>query len=432
MPAQTSDLTIAVQEPSAWSRRIAITVPAERVQRLRGEVTQQLARNARLPGFRKGKLPNTLIERQFGSSIDKETIDRTVQQAYREALESEGLSPITQGKVEKVEYERGAALSFEVELEVRPEIQLARTGGFSLDRPTMEVGEEDVESVLERLRDERATWEPLEEGQKPDFEQRVTVEITALEEGGAPPADAEPRTYRFVIGEGQAIPAVEEAIMTLAAGEEGDFSVSFPDDFPEEERRGQNQRLHIKVMDASRKILPELTPEFAKEIGDFEDLEALRARILEDLKADSEQRADAEVRRQLVDRITEANPFEVPASMVERYLDEVTGHSHEGEHKHQHTPEEEERLARARAGLWPQAEWSIKRLLIIDSVADAEGLRATQDNIDQRVEQLAERHERTPSEVWLQLEKSGQLEVLEREITEDKVFQHLLAQNKVV
>lgn len=432
MPAQTSDLTIAVQEPSAWSRRIAITVPAERVQRLRGEVTQQLARNARLPGFRKGKLPNTLIERQFGSSIDKETIDRTVQQAYREALESEGLSPITQGKVEKVEYERGAALSFEVELEVRPEIQLARTGGFSLERPTMEVGEEDVESVLERLRDERATWEPLEEGQKPDFEQRVTVEITALEEGGAPPADAEPRTYRFVIGEGQAIPAVEEAIMTLAAGEEGDFSVSFPDDFPEEERRGQNQRLHIKVMDASRKILPELTPEFAKEIGDFEDLEALRARILEDLKADSEQRADAEVRRQLVDRITEANPFEVPASMVERYLDEVTGHSHEGEHKHQHTPEEEERLARARAGLWPQAEWSIKRLLIIDSVADAEGLRATQDNIDQRVEQLAERHERTPSEVWLQLEKSGQLEVLEREITEDKVFQHLLAQNKVV
>jgi trigger factor len=432
MPAQTSDLTIAVQEPSAWSRRIAITVPAERVQRLRGEVTQQLARNARLPGFRKGKLPNTLIERQFGSSIDQETIDRTVQQAYREVLESEGLSPITQGKVEKVEYERGAALSFEVELEVRPEIQLARTGGFSLERPTMDVGEEDVESVLERLRDERATWEPLEEGQKPDFEQRVTVEITALEEGGAPPADAEPRTYRFVIGEGQAIPAVEEAIMTLAAGEEGDFSVSFPDDFPEEERRGQNQRLHIKVMDASRKILPELTPEFAKEIGDFEDLEALRARILEDLKADSEQRADAEVRRQLVDRITEANPFEVPASMVERYLDEVTGHSHEGEHKHQHTPEEEERLARARAGLWPQAEWSIKRLLIIDSVADAEGLRATQDNIDQRVEQLAERHERTPSEVWLQLEKSGQLEVLEREITEDKVFQHLLAQNKVV
>src|SRR5690606_5591609 len=131
---------------------------------------------------------------------------------------------------------------------------------------------------------------------------------------------------------------------------------------------------------------------------------------------------------QLVDQIIEANQFELPESMVERYLDEVTGHSHQGDHKHQHTPEEEAEIARARETMRPQAEWSIKRLLIIDSVAEAEGLRATQDDIDQRVEELATRHERTPTEVWLQLEKAGQLEVLEREITEEKVFQHLLAQ----
>src|SRR5690606_4505008 len=155
MPAETSDLTIAVQEPSAWSRRLSITVAAERVQRLRGQVTQQLVRNARLPGFRKGKLPASRAERQFGTSTDQGPIDRTIQEAYREALDSEGLSPITQGKVEKVEYERGQPLTFEVELEVRPEITLERTTGFSLERPALEVGDEDVESVLERLRDER-------------------------------------------------------------------------------------------------------------------------------------------------------------------------------------------------------------------------------------------------------------------------------------
>lgn len=431
MPAETSDLSIAVQEPSAWSRRLAITVPADRVQRLRGEVTRQLAQSARLPGFRKGKLPQSLIERQFGASIDQETIDRTIQSAYREALESEGLSPITQGKVDKIEYQRGEPLSFEVELEVRPEVQLARTGGFSVQRPTLEVGDEDVDAVLERLRDERADWQALPEGQKPAAEDRVTVEITALEgEDGAEP-DGEARTYRFVLGEGQAIPSVEEAIMSLATGEEGDFDVRFPDDFPDETRRGQEQKLHIKVTEASAKVLPELNDELAAQVGDFENLEALRARILEDLQADATQRGDAEVRRQLVDQIIEANPFELPASMVERYLDEITGHSHEGEHQHNHTPEEEAEIARARASLRPQAEWSIKRLLIIDSLADAEGLRATQDDIDQRVEELASRHERTATEVWLQLEKSGQLEVLEREITEEKVFQHLLAQNTV-
>src|SRR5690606_23722143 len=96
---------------------------------------------------------------------------------------------------------------------------------------------------------------------------------------------AEPRTYRFVLGEGQAIPAVEESIMTLATGEEGDFEVRFPDDFPDEERRGQAQKLHIKVTEASSKVLPELDDAFAKEIGEFEDLAALRARVLEDLES---------------------------------------------------------------------------------------------------------------------------------------------------
>jgi trigger factor len=137
---------------------VTVTVPADRVKRTRVSVTEQIARNARLPGFRKGKLPTTLIERQFGPSIDQETVDRTIQEAYREALESQGLNPISQGRVEKVEYERGSDLSFEVDLEVRPEIELSRTSGFQVTRPTTELGDDDVDSVLERLREERGSW----------------------------------------------------------------------------------------------------------------------------------------------------------------------------------------------------------------------------------------------------------------------------------
>lgn len=429
MSAQTSDLTIAVQEPSAWSRRLTITVPAERVQRLRGDITRQLTRNARLPGFRKGKLPASLVERQFGASIDQETIDRTVQEAYREALESEGLNPITQGKVDKIEYQRGEPLSFEVELEVRPEVNLERTSGFTLQRTESDVSDDDVDSVLERLRTERATWEPLPEGTKPETDHQVLVAITA--EDDEETEDGEPRTYRFVLGEGQAIPSVEESIMTLAQGEEGNFTITFPDDFPDEEQRGKEQELHIQLMEANSRVLPELDDEFAKGIGDFENLEALRTRIREDLDSDAKQRADAEVRRQLVDQIVEANPFELPESMVERYLDEVTGHSHTGDHGHDHTPEEEAEIARIRQQMRPEAEWAIKRLLIVDAIAEAEGLHATQDDVDERIEELAQRWEQSPTEIWLQLEKSGQLESLEREITETKVFDHLLEQNTV-
>jgi trigger factor len=431
MSPDTTSLKVAVQEQESWSRRLSITVPAERVQRTRGAVTSQIVRNARMPGFRQGKLPKRVVEQRFGPSIDQETVDRTIQEAYREALESQGLTPISQGKVDKVEYQPGSDLTFEVQLEVQPEVDLARTTGFTVSRPAAEVGEEDVDAVLERLRDDRAEWVEVEGEQKPDFGDQVTVEITALDAEGSTQEGEEARTYRFVIGEGQAIPDVEQAILALATGEESTSTIQFPEDFPDEARRGEEQRLHVRLTRTERKQLPEVDDEFAKAVGDFEDVAALRTRVLDDLRADAEQRAESEVRQQLLDLIIEANPFSVPDSMVDRYLDHMTGHSHADGQKHQHTPEQEEQLAKVREGLRPQAEWSLKRSMIVDRLAEQEGLTATQDEIDARVEELATKHERSPSEVWLQLEKSGQLEMLEREITEDKVFRHLLAQNTV-
>ena len=181
------------------------------------------------------------------------------------------------------------------------------------------------------------------------------------------------------------------------------------------------------------KELPEADDEFARSVGEFEDMTALRERIRTDLQEDSSRRAQAEVRRQLLDQIVEANPFEVPGSLVDRYLDHMTGHSHadgEGE-RHQHTPEEEERISQIRSALRPEAENNIKRMMVIEKIAEQQEIRASQDEIDARVAELAEKHGRSESEVWLQLEKSGQLEALEREMTEDKVFEYLESQNTV-
>ena len=428
MSPQTSNLKISVQEQEAWSRHLSITVPADRVRRTRDAVTERIARNARMPGFRKGKLPTRVIEQRFGPSIEQETIDQTIQEAYREALETQGFAPISQGKVEKIEYRPGTDLTFEVDLEVQPELRIDNVSGFNLSRSAVAVTDEEVEGVLERLREERANWETVEgESVKPEAGQQVLVEITTLGEGGE--AAGAPSSERFVIGEGNAIPDLEAAISGLAVGEEGDFTVRFP----EEAKRDDEMKLHIKLEDVQRKVLPDADDEFAKAVGggEFEDAAGLRARIRSDLEKDAEQRSENEVRQQLVDRILEANPFSVPGSMVERYLDYMTGHSHAGGHDHQHTPEEEERLETIRQTLRPQAEWGLKRTLLVEHLAEREGLAATQDEIDAKVEALAAQNGRTPSEVWLQLEKSGQLEMLEREITQDKVFTFLLGQSTV-
>jgi trigger factor len=430
MASNTTDLKISVEEVASWSRRLSITVPAERVQRTRGRVADQIAKGMRLPGFRKGKLPSRVVEQRFGPSIDQETVDRLIQEAYREALEAEGITPINQGRVDDVKYDKGSDLVFQVELDVRPEIELARLSGFTATRPPSEVGDDEVDSVLERLRDEKGEWEPLEEGARADYGDQALVKITALGEDGE--AEEEPRMYRIVLGEDQAIPDVEAAILTLAEGESGDFSVSFPEDFPDEERRGQQQKLHIEVVETRKKALPEVDDEFAKQVGDFDSVQALRERILSDLRDDAKERSEAEVRNQLVGQILEANAFDPPPSMVDTYLDYMIGEGRvERGKRPERTAEEEERLAQLREGLRPQAERGLKRMLVLEKIAEQEGLRATQDEIDERVEEIASRNNRSPSDVWIQLEKSGQLEVLEREITEDKVFDFLESQNTV-
>jgi trigger factor len=431
MASKTTDLKIDVQEGASWSRRLSITVPAERVQRTRGRVADQVASGMRLPGFRKGKLPSRVVEQRFGPSIDQETIDRLIQEAYKEALEAEGLTPINQGRVDDVKYDKGSDLVFQVELEVRPEIELGRLNGFTATRPTTEIGDTEIDSVLDRLRDERGEWVPLDEGARPDYGDQVLVEITALGEDGEA-QEEEGRSYRIVLGEDQAIPDVEAAILTLAEGESSEFDISFPENFPDEERRGQQQKLRIDVVETRKKVLPELNDDFAGGVGEFESLDALRERILSDLREDAKERGEGEVRGQLIDQILEANPFDPPQSMVDTYLEYMMGEGRGDRAKQEErTPEEEERYSALREGLRPEAVRGLKRTLVVERVAEQEGLRASQDEIDERVEAIASRHNRSPSEVWIQLEKNGQLEVLEREITEEKVFEFLKSQNTV-
>ncbi|HEX8694295.1 MAG TPA: trigger factor [Longimicrobium sp.] len=429
MAAETTtsgtDLTVTVSEPSSSSRRLSIVVPGERVQKIRRSVAAQYARNVRMPGFRKGKIPEGLVEKQFGAAIEQQTVEKVIQDTYREALDSQGLQPINQGEVQNLHYHgQGGELHYDVEFEVQPQLSLARTGGFVVPRPSEQVGDAEVDAVLERLRAERAALHPVE-GASPGEGDEVVVEITALDQ-----EDAEPQPYRFALGEGQAIEPIERAIMQLLPGEEREFDVTFPDDYVEEELRGQTQKMRIRLDEVRRRELPALDDELARSLGEFDTLEALRARVRADLQDDARRRAEQAVRDALVGQIVEANPIEVPESMVARYLDFMMGLDPDrGGKRPEPTPEQAERISQLRQIMRPQAEAALKRILVIEHLADREGLRATQDEVDERVERIARAQGRTESDVWLELEKRGQMQALEAEITEDKVFDWLRQQN---
>ena len=423
-----SGLQVTVEQASSYARHLSITVSAERVKRVRQSVRAQLTRNARVPGFRKGHLPDHLIEKQFGPAINQETVDRVIQETYPEALQQENIQPIAQGEVADVHYHgEGGDLHYHVNVEVQPTIEIARTSGFVVARPSDAVGDDEVDGILERMRSERATLEVVDD-RTPDLGDEVQVRITAPRPAGEE-GEPEPQEYRFVMGEGQAIAPIEEAIMSLTPGEEGEFDITYPDEFEDAELAGSTQHMTIGVVELKSRTFPALDDEFAASVGPFESVAALRERILADVREDARRRADAAVRDGLIGQILEANPIEAPRSMVERYLDYMMG---EGQGRRpQRTAEQEERFSQFRELMRPQAEASLKRMLVIDTLADRNGLRATQDEVDARVELIAQSQGRSPSDVWLELEKTGQLQSVEAEMTEEKVFDWLRAQNTI-
>jgi trigger factor len=418
MAIDPSNLRIDLEEQDAWRRRLTVTVPAGSVQTERSKIIQKLGSRLKVPGFRQGKIPGNIVEQQYGRALDQEVLDKVIGEAYRVALKNLELEPISEGQVEDVQYKPREDLTFSISFDVQPVIDLERVGGFTITRPKIEVVDEDLDRVVERLRNQAGVWKPLEEGVAEDGN-LATVEIQRLE-GGEPTGESRP--YEIVLGDGEAIAEVEDAVRTLSVGETGDFTVTFPDDFPDEDRRGEKQHLRITLQGRKVKELPQLTEEFARSMGDFEDMDALRARILEDLGKEANEQAESVVRSQLVENLLEANPFQVPRSMTERYMESVLGDT---------SKLDPEVLAQTQERLRPEAERAVKRILVVDRVAELRSLRATEDEVDERVQAIAENNSAKPAQVYANLQKSGSLDALEREITERKVFDFLKGESTI-
>ncbi len=417
MAVDVSNLQISVTEHERWRRSMSVTVPASVIQEEEQNAARQLAGRARLKGFRKGRVPTKLIEQRFGGSLKKETLDKLISDAYRSALAAQELRPISEGDIEEVNYEPDQDLVFSIAFDVQPVVELSTLSGFVLERPAAEVNDEHVDQVLERVREQHGAWKPVEEG-KPVDTDLVSVRIAKIE---GEEVD-EGKEYEFTLGQGDALPDIENGIKTLDINEVGEFDVSFPDDFPDESRRGDTERIQVTVLARKERELPALDDELAKQVGEFETVEELKARVQEDLAKDAEQQAESVVRGRLLDMVLDANPFEVPKSMVDRYADGVIGEQQEMD---------EERKAEVRESIRPEAERAVKRILIVEEVATSQSLTATDDDIDARVEEIAEANNSTPAQVYAGLQKSGRLEMLERELTETRGFDYLKEQSEI-
>jgi len=246
----------------------------------------------------------------------------------------------------------------------------------------------------------------------------VTVQLATSEDDGSFPA---PREYRLVLGGGQAIPGIEELVMDLTPGATVEKPVKWPDDFPDEAQRGKIKPVRVTLEDVKRKAVAPLDDAFAREVGDYDSLDALTATVRTDLEEHAKRDADAAVRQQLIDNMVSANPFDVPhawvASLLEAYVKAYQVPADEGE--------------RFATEFRPVAERQVRRDLIVETLAEREKLKATEADIDEKVAEMAAKRNADVSQVYMSLQKAGRLKEIEQAITEDKVFAWLLGRNEV-
>ena len=409
-------VTKTKEEPGEAS--LAVTVALEHVREAEARATRAYQSRAKLPGFRPGKAPVQVVKRRFADDIRQQTLEDLVRESWKAALAQEALRPIAEPHIHNLKWEADAPLTFEFHVEVRPDITLDRLGGFSLKRSVKPVTAAQIDTQLNELREQKAPWTPVA-GEKPQPKDLVHVTIATRE--GDQVKDAQP--YQLVLGGGRAVPDVEERIMGMLPGETLDATVRFPADFPEEAKRGQTRDIRITLHEVKRQQLPALDDAFAREVGDFDSLDALRRAVRADLEKDAEREADAKLRADLIEQIVQANRVVAPRPLVERALWMYA----------QAYGIPEDRWAQFAQEFRPVAEAQVRRDLVLDWVVEHHQLRATAAELDQRLQDLAERRGLGggAAELRASLEKAKRLRDVERSLTEEKVFTFLLSQSTV-
>lgn len=312
-------MQVSVETTSPIERVLTISVPAARIDDKVNAEVAKTAKTVRIDGFRKGKVPVSVVKKRFGQSIRMEALEQVMRDAYVEAIQAESINPAGMPAIEPKNIAEGADLEFVAKVEVYPTIELADASNIEVTRVVSEVTEADVDTMLETLRKQNAEWAAVErEAQDGD---QVTLDFVGFLgdeafEGGAAEG------HKLVLGSNSMIPGFEEGIVGIKAGEERTISVTFPESYQAEHLAGKEATFKITAHEVAEQVLPELNDEFAGKFGlENADLAGLRAEVQKNMERELSQAVKAKLKNSLFDQLLALNPVEVPAALVDQEVD---------------------------------------------------------------------------------------------------------------
>jgi trigger factor len=380
------------------TREVEIEIPAAEVSRNFEAVTKRYKKMARIPGFRSGKVPDSLIRGRFAEQIRQDVMEAVLPAHFRTAIEEQKLKPVSQPQVTNIDFEEGKPLRFKAAFEVVPEFSIDGYQDVKVEKPSTDLTEAEYDAELARIRDSRSTMEPVAE-ERPladgDFAQiSFTGNVQPAEgeaENDAPPQPISGQDVMVQVGGPNTLESFNAALRGASVGQQLKFEVSYPPEFGERQLAGKRVAYDLEVKGIKTKIDPELNDDFARELGQYETLEDFTKQLREHLSADKQRRVQNEATNRLLDALVTRYGFPVPESLVQQQVDARLDRGLRALAAQGMRTEDMRNLDfdRLRAAQRDSATAEVKGSILLDRIADVENVNVAEDEVESELEAIA-------------------------------------------
>jgi trigger factor len=411
------------EDLSSIKKSVEVEIPADLISNEAKRVTTEFSRQAKLPGFRPGKVPMSVVRTRFAKEIQDEVMSRLLSRSFRDAIADKGVEPVGDPQLQHIDpYIEGAPVKYKAEFEVKPRIELREYKGIEIDEPKIEVNDSDVDNMIERLRDQASSYRPeTERGlQENDF---AMIDITTSGEG----IDAETRTGHFRVGEETPMPELHDALRGKKPGETASFDKAYGDDASNENFRGKTIHHEVSLKEIRVQEKPEINDEFAKSVGGWENVAQMRETIAADIRKHRELEALREKKKQIGEHLLAIHDFDVPEALVEEELGKsLQNYARFLASQGIDIDKAELDWNKIADDFKPEAVKRVKRGLILEAIAKKENVVVSDVEVDAEIRRAANESGRDFADVKHRLTHDGGYEALRASLAQEKALDLVL------